>query len=70
MSKITGYRELNEEEVALINDIKAAAEVLEALVARVRYHEGVDQRWCSIGATDLQTGCMALVRSVAKPSTF
>ena len=70
MGKIKGYRELSTEEVALINDIKAQGEVLGELVARVRYHEGVDQRWCSIGATDLQTGCMALVRSVAKPDTF
>lgn len=30
----------------------------------------VDQRWVSIGATDLQTGLMALTRAVAKPTTF
>ena len=70
MGKIKGYRELTAEEVALVNDIKVQGEVLGELVARVRAYEGVDQRWCSIGATDLQTGCMALVRSVAKPSTF
>lgn len=30
----------------------------------------VDQRWISIGATDLQTGLMALTRGVAQPTTF
>ena len=30
----------------------------------------VDQRWVSIGATDLQTAFMALTRAVAQPTTF
>lgn len=30
----------------------------------------IDQRWVSLGATDLQTGFMALTRAVAQPSTF
>lgn len=30
----------------------------------------VDQRWVSIGATDLQTAFMALTRAVASPTTF
>lgn len=30
----------------------------------------IDQRWVSIGATDLQTGLMALTRGVAQPTTF
>lgn len=30
----------------------------------------IDQRWVSIGQTDLQTGIMALVRSIAQPTTF
>ena len=30
----------------------------------------LDQRWVSIGATDLQTGLMALTRGVAQPTTF
>lgn len=27
-------------------------------------------RWLAIGRTDLQTGLMALIRAVAKPTTF
>lgn len=30
----------------------------------------VDQRWVSVGATDLQTAFMALTRAVAQPTTF
>jgi hypothetical protein len=30
----------------------------------------IDQRWVSMGATDLQTGFMALTRAVAQPTTF
>ncbi|WP_439955040.1 Acb2/Tad1 domain-containing protein [Klebsiella pneumoniae] len=40
------------------------------LVQKLRATEGLDQRWVSIGATDLQTGLMALTRGVAQPTTF
>lgn len=30
----------------------------------------IDQRWVSIGATDLQRGFMAVIRGIAQPSTF
>lgn len=36
--KITGYRELNAAEIALINDIKAHAGAGEALMTRVKEH--------------------------------
>ena len=68
--KITGYRQLNEAEAALMNEIKAEGVRLGELVAKLRTTEGLDQRWVSIGATDLQTGLMALTRGVAQPTTF
>ena len=68
--KITGYRQLNEAEAALMNEIKAEGVKLGELVAKLRSTEGLDQRWVSIGATDLQTGLMALTRGVAQPTTF
>jgi hypothetical protein len=30
----------------------------------------LDQRWISIGATDLQRGFMAVIRGIAQPTTF
>lgn len=68
--KITGYRQLNEEEVALMNEIKAHGVALGDLVNKLRGTPNHDPRWLAIGATDLQTGLMALTRAVAQPTTF
>lgn len=68
--EIVGYRELNEEEIRLMNTIKALGESVGELVNTLRKNEELDQRWVSTGATDLQKGIMALVRAVAQPETF
>ncbi len=81
--KITGYRQLTEAEVALMNEGKALAEQCGAYVAKLRTYADVarktdvvqlvpplDQRWISIGATDLQRGFMAIIRGIAQPTTF
>lgn len=68
--KITGYRQLNEGEVVLMNECKDLARICGSLVEALRTNPKLDQRWISIGATDLQTGFMALVRSIAQPTTF
>lgn len=68
--KITGYRQLSQAEADLMNKIKAKGVELGALVGELRAMPSLDQRWISIGATDLQTGLMALTRGVAQPSTF
>ena len=68
--KISGYRELIEHEIALMNQIKKQGEALGDLVEQLRTTTGLDQRWVSIGATDLQKGLMALTRGVAQPTTF
>ena len=81
--KVTGYRQLTDAEVALMNEGKALAEKVGAWIAKLRTHPNVggpaptgdaltplDQRWVSIGATDLQTGFMAVIRGIARPTTF
>lgn len=68
--KITGYRELSQEEIDLMNDIKLIGITIGGLVDRLKSSPDIDQRWVSIGATDLQKGFMALTRSVAKPEFF
>lgn len=68
--KITGYRQLTQEEVDKMNSIKNIGIQLGKLVDAMRANPDNDQRWVSIGATDLQTGLMALTRAVAKPTTF
>lgn len=67
---IKGYRNLSETELSLINKIKEHACIVSALVEELREYPGIDQRWVSIAKTDLQTGFMALTRSVAQPTTF
>jgi hypothetical protein len=74
--KISGYRDLSQEEIDLMNKIKAAGEQLGSLVSELQGMNAdtgghaIDMRWVAIGKTDLQTGIMALVRSVAQPTTF
>lgn len=80
--KITGYRDLSQTEIDLMNEIKAAGEKLGTLVekleAKYPYSDselakvinGVDKRWVAIAKTHLQQGLMALTRSVAQPTTF
>lgn len=68
--KVTGYRQLSEAEVQLMNEGKALAVQCGEYIAKLRATEGLDQRWVSIGATDLQTGFMAAIRGIAQPTTF
>lgn len=80
--KITGYRQLSQAEVDLMNEAKALAEQCGAFVAKLREHQDaarpmdtgilppLSQRWISIGATELQQGWMAVIRGIAQPTTF
>ncbi|MCB1723247.1 MAG: hypothetical protein KDJ39_06085 [Gammaproteobacteria bacterium] len=68
--QIKGYRELSQDEIDLMNEIKAKGAEIGELVEKLRAADGLDQRWVSIGATDFQTGLMALTRSVAQPTFF
>lgn len=69
--KIKGYRELSQAEIELMNEIKTKGAELGELVSKLQTAgDTLDQRWVSIGATNLQTGLMALTRSVAQPTFF
>jgi hypothetical protein len=67
---ITGYRDLSQDEIDLTNELKELAIQVGAKVDQVFAREATDKRWAAIGRTDLQTGFMALIRSVLKPTTF
>jgi hypothetical protein len=83
--KIKGYRDLSQAEIDLMNEAKALSEQCGAFVEKLREHgaaltdqntgeiafvKTLDQRWVSIGATDLQRGFMALIRGITQPTTF
>jgi hypothetical protein len=53
-----------------MNDAKNKAEDIGKLIEVLRDTKGIDGRWLSIAQTDLQKGFMALVRSIARPTTF
>lgn len=67
---VTGYRQLSQSEIDLMNEVKAAGDKLGELVDKMRTMDSLDQRWVSIGATDAQKGVMGLVRAVAQPTNF
>ena len=69
---IAGYRALDEAEVQAINEIKAMASEVEALIFSIQNRPAVthDPRWVAIAVTDLQKGFMSLTRAVAQPSNF
>jgi hypothetical protein len=68
--QIKGYRELNADEIELMNRIKSKGAELGDLVTALRETEGIDVRWLSIGQTHMQQGLMALTRAVARPTFF
>ena len=68
--QILGYRELSPNEISKMNEVKALGAKIGSLVESLRLDKELDQRWVSIGATELQQGLMALTRSIAKPTFF
>ena len=68
--KIKDYRELNQEEIDAMNEVKAMGVKLGELVEKLENNKDLDQRWIESGKTDLQKGLMALTRSIARPEFF
>ena len=68
--KIKGYRELNQDEIDAMNEVKAMGIKLSELVEKLENNKDLDQRWIESGKTDLQKGLMALTRSIARPEFF
>lgn len=68
--KITGYRDLSQAEIDAMNKVKALGPQVESLLDEIRAIPDSDKRWAAIAQTDFQTACMALIRAVARPTTF
>ncbi len=68
--KIKGYRELDQDEIDAMNQVKELAASVGTLIEKLEQTSSSDKRWVAIGKTDLQKGFMALVRSIAKPEFF
>jgi hypothetical protein len=68
--KISGYRDLSQDEIDLMNRIKVLAAQAGELIAELHGTTTLDQRSVALAKTNLQQGFMWAVRSVAQPTTF
>ena len=68
--KITGYRELSEKEIDLMNEGKALAASCGEFIEKLEGLDDSDKRCVALGKTNLQQGFMWAIRSIAKPETF
>lgn len=68
--KITGYRDLSQQEIDAMNEGKELAKQVGAWVEKLQAQEGLDQRAVALGKTNLQQGFMWAIRGVAQPTTF
>ena len=68
--KIKGYRDLSQVEIDAMNAVKEKAAEVGELISKLEGNDELDQRWVAIAKTDLQKGCMAATRSIAKPDFF
>jgi len=69
-TKIKGYRDLTQEEIDLMNEVKAKGAELEALIEKLKALQSNDQKWIEVGELQLKQGIMSLVRAVAQPTSF
>ena len=84
--KITGYRELTQPEIDLMNEVKALGVQMESVLAKVSTHIGnqrnktktiedrmnnaTPERFLALAKTEFQTGLMYATRAVAQPEFF
>jgi predicted nuclease with TOPRIM domain len=69
-TKIKGYRDLTQEEIDLMNEVKVKGAELEALIEKLKALQSNDQKWIEVGELQLKQGIMSLVRAVAQPTSF
>lgn len=68
--KIAGYRELNEMEIGLMNELKHLENQVGNIFESIRVMgDSADQRALAIARTKLQTGFMWAVRAIARPDS-
>ncbi len=75
--QISGYRDLSQDEIDLMNEVKAAEAALGEFWRKVggitavggrAERERCDPRWHAVAKTHFEEGFTALVRSIARPA--
>jgi len=64
---VTGYRNLTQAEIDLVNEIKAAEAAYAEVWRKVCATDGVDRRMAAIARTNIEDATMWLSRSVFQP---
>lgn len=68
--QISGYRDLTQDEIDLINGVKMAEVSMGSLWREISLNtDGVDRRWLAVAKTHFEEGFSALVRSIARPES-
>ena len=65
---VQGYEPLSQAQVDLINIVKRAEQTVLQIVRDLNDDADIDPRWLAIGKTHLETGFMAVCRSIARPN--
>ena len=65
--KITGYRDLSQDEINAMNGVKHLEAQFNGLVEYLKALPGVDQRQVALAATHGEDAFMHAVRAVARP---
>ncbi len=69
--KISGYRELSQEEIDLMNEGKALAEQYRQFIQKLESKPNeVDFTEVQLAKSNLQQGFMWITKSIAKPDSF
>ena len=82
--QITGYRELDQKEIDLMNEVKALGPQIEGVLLKIQAHieqkretsedsrmdNATPERFLALAKTELQTGLMFATRAVAQPEFF
>lgn len=64
---VKGYRELTQEDVERINEIKDMETAVGSFWKVLTSEDPCDKRWAAIARTHFEEGFSALVRSIAQP---
>ncbi len=68
--KIKGYRDLTQEEIDLMNEVKSKGAELGAIIEKLDNIPEIDKNWLVTGRLLVQQGLMAVTRSITRPDFF
>ena len=68
--KIKGYRDLTQEEIDLMNEVKIKGAELGLIIEKLNNMDEIDKEWLSAGKLGVQQGLMAITRAITRPDFF